>query len=88
MISLKQVEMIFKYIAVTLMALIIITVTLQILAREVIYFNVSWTQEVAKFSFIWMSLIGAALGVRNSSHVSIDILINKLPLNFRKPFLM
>lgn len=79
----NQIETIFKYIAVILMAVIIVTVSLQILSREVIYFPTSWTQEVAKFSFIWMTLIGAALGIRNGSHVSIDILVSNLTSKLR-----
>ncbi|WP_040984433.1 TRAP transporter small permease [Oceanobacillus jeddahense] len=80
----ERVESIFKYITVFLMGVIIVTVTLQIVAREIIYFPVSWTQEVAKYSFIWMSLIGAALGIRNLSHVSIDVIVNKLPPKIEK----
>ncbi|GEN86793.1 TRAP transporter small permease [Oceanobacillus sp. FSL W8-0428] len=80
----ERIESIFKYIAVFLMGIIIVTVTLQIVAREIIYFPVSWTQEVAKYSFIWMSLIGAALGIKNFSHVSIDAFVSKLPLKLQK----
>ncbi|MCT1903604.1 TRAP transporter small permease [Oceanobacillus sojae] len=80
----ERIESIFKYIAVFLMGVIIITVTLQIIAREIVYFPVSWTQEVAKYSFIWMSLIGAALGIRNLSHVSIDVAVSKLPASLQK----
>src|SRR5699024_8494772 len=80
----RIIENIFKYIAITLLVLIIVTIMLQIIAREIIYFPVSWTQEVATFSFLWMSLIGAALGVRNTSHVSIDIFVSKLPTRMYK----
>jgi len=80
----RYIETIFKYFAIILMLIIIISVLLQIIAREIVYFPVSWTTELATFSFIWMSMIGAALGVRNLSHVSIDIIVNKLPLGIQK----
>src|SRR5690625_5264971 len=60
------------------MAFIIIAVILQIIARELIYFPVSWTQDAAKYGFIWMSLIGAAVGIRKAAHVSINIFSSKL----------
>lgn len=75
----RYLENIFKMVVVGFLVIIIITVVLQILAREVIYMPVSWTQEAAKYSFIWMSLIGAALGIRRFTHVSIDIFVQKLP---------
>lgn len=80
----RQIESIFKNITIVLMAVVIVSVTLQIVAREFIYFPVSWTQEVAKYSFIWMTLIGAALGVKNATHVSIDILVTNFPIKVQK----
>lgn len=79
-----KLETFFKYVVISLMGFIILTVILQILAREIIYIPVSWTQEAAKYSFIWMSLIGAGLGIRNMTHVSIDLVTSKLPEKLQK----
>jgi len=74
-----KVESIFKYVSIFFLFLILLTVILQIVSREIMYFPVSWTQEVAKYGFIWMSLIGASLGIRHVTHVSIDLLVELLP---------
>jgi TRAP-type transport system small permease protein len=58
-----------------LMALIIIPVSLQILSRYTgIIPRYIWTEEVARFCFVWIIMIGAIIAVRDSSHFDVDLL--------------
>ncbi len=55
-------------------AILIIPVTLQIFSRYTALIpSYIWTEEMARFLFIWMVLIGAMVGVRESSHFEVDI---------------
>lgn len=59
---------------------VLITVTfLQVLCRFVLKIPVSWSEEVARISFVWMILLGSALGVKEGSHLSLEILMKALP---------
>jgi len=55
-------------------AVLIIPVSLQIFSRytELIPSYI-WTEEMARFLFIWMIMIGAMLGVREGTHFEVDI---------------
>jgi TRAP-type transport system small permease protein len=55
-------------------AILIIPVTLQIFSRytELIPSYI-WTEEMARFLFIWMIMIGAMIGVREGAHFEVDI---------------
>lgn len=55
-------------------AILIIPVTLQIFSRytELIPSYI-WTEEMARFLFIWMIMIGAMIGVRESTHFEVDL---------------
>src|SRR6202007_3275018 len=46
--------------------------------------DLSWAQELCIFMFVWMAKFGAAYGVRTGVHVGVDVLINRLPPDFRK----
>ena len=46
--------------------------------------NMAWAQELCIYMFVWMAKFGAAYGVRTGIHVGVDVLINKLPPNWRK----
>src|SRR5437867_5432734 len=54
--------------------ILIIPVTLQIIARftELIPHWI-WTEEMARFLFIWMVMLGAMIGVRDASHFECDV---------------
>jgi TRAP-type C4-dicarboxylate transport system permease small subunit len=61
-------------LAVTV-GLLIIPVSLQIFSRytELIPSYI-WTEEMARFMFIWTIMIGAMIGVRESTHFEVDLL--------------
>jgi C4-dicarboxylate transporter DctQ subunit len=41
--------------------------------------DVSWAQELCIYMFVWMAKFGAAYGVRNGTHVGVDVVIRRLP---------
>jgi len=51
-------------------------------------FNLTWAQEVCIYLFIWMAKFGAAYGVRQGIHVGVDVLINTIGENARKPVIL
>ena len=55
-------------------AVLIVPVSLQIFSRytELIPSYI-WTEEMARFLFVWMIMIGAMLGIRESRHFEVDI---------------
>jgi TRAP-type C4-dicarboxylate transport system permease small subunit len=55
-------------------AVLIVPVSLQIFSRytELIPAYI-WTEEMARFLFVWMIMLGAMLGVRESSHFVVDV---------------
>src|SRR5690348_16048269 len=55
-------------------AVLMVPVSLQIFSRytQLIPAYI-WTEEMARFLFIWMVMIGAMIGVREGSHFEVDI---------------
>jgi TRAP-type transport system small permease protein len=54
--------------------ILIIPVTLQMLSRYTPFVpSYIWTEEMARFLFIWTIMIGAMLGVRESQHFEVDV---------------
>jgi TRAP-type C4-dicarboxylate transport system permease small subunit len=64
-----------KAVLTALMALLIVPVSLQIFARYVGFIpRYIWTEELARFCFIWIILIGATIAVREGTHFTADFL--------------
>ena len=48
----------------------------------------SWAQELCIIMFVWMAKFGAAYGVRAGVHVGVDVLVARLPREWRKVTVM
>ena len=58
-----------------LMTALIVPVTLQILSRYTgVIPRYIWTEEIARFCFIWIVMIGAMIAVRDGTHFDVDVL--------------
>ncbi len=56
-------------------AVLMIPVMLQIFSRYVGFIpRYIWTEELARFCFIWMIMLGAMVGVREGTHFDADML--------------
>lgn len=62
------------WLLIATVAILVVPVTMQIVSRytELIPPYI-WTEELARFVFIWMIMIGAMLGVREMSHFNVDM---------------
>ena len=64
-----------KVALAVLMGLLVIPVMLQIIARYTgIVPRYIWTEEMARFCFIWVILVGSMIAVRDGSHFTVDLL--------------
>src|SRR5512137_3142848 len=55
-------------------AILLVPVTLQMVSRLTGLIPAwIWTEEMARFFFIWMVMLGAMVGVRDGSHFDVDV---------------
>lgn len=48
--------------------------------------GLTWSEELAKYLFVWLVFIGLAYAINNDIHIRLDILILKLPEKVQKIF--
>ncbi len=64
-------------VVVVSVGILVVPVMLQIISRYTSLIpSYIWTEELARFLFIWTIMIGAILGVRDSAHFDVDLLPN------------
>jgi len=64
-----------KLVLTLLMVALIIPVGMQILSRYTgIIPRYIWTEEIARFCFVWIILIGSMIAVRDGTHFDVDVL--------------
>ncbi len=73
-----------EYFLISSFLFVIPLLFLQIVMRYVFSNSLSWSEELARYIFLWQIWIGASYGVKRSRHIRIKILNQKLPEKARK----
>lgn len=64
---------------VILMALAVIIVSAQIVTRFILKTPLPWSEELARYMFIWLVWVGAAFATKERKHIRIDVVVSRLP---------
>ena len=63
-----------SWLMVLSVAILVVPVTLQIISRYTALIpSYIWTEEMARFLFVWTIMIGAMVGIRESQHFEVDV---------------
>ncbi|ADI26478.1 TRAP transporter small permease [Geobacillus sp. C56-T3] len=46
--------------------------------------GITWSEEMARFLFIWMSFLGAVGALKDNDHLGVDTLVRKLPTGAKR----
>ena len=61
----------------------VVVVMVQVLSRYIFKSPVMWTEEVARFAFIWLVFLGVAITERQNAHFRVTFLVEKAPPRLR-----
>lgn len=69
----------YRYVAMVAIAGILIIMTLQAFFRYALNNSITWSEELARFMFVWASMMGAVVVTGNHGHATIKMLDEVLP---------
>ena len=63
-----------NFVLIVTVAVLVVPVAIQILSRHTdLVPSWIWTEEMARFLFVWMIMIGAMVGIRDGAHFDVDL---------------
>ncbi|MFP4151252.1 MAG: TRAP transporter small permease [Alkalispirochaeta sp.] len=72
------VAQLYKMLLIVLVVAMFLVVGLNVFSRYVLNASLGWADELARFLFIYVSLLGAVLAYHHNDHVSLDLAIEKI----------
>lgn len=75
----KIVRKIEEFFSASTLAVMAIITFLAAINRFTLKLPMPWSEEIVKFLVIWMTMIGAALGIGRNEHVGIDVFVERFP---------
>ncbi|MDF2491968.1 MAG: hypothetical protein K0R99_4504 [Microbacterium sp.] len=73
-----------RTICVILFAALVLLVVWQVFTRLVLSQPSAWSEEAARYTFVWVSMIGIAIAVGEKADVVMDFLVEKLPVPLQR----
>jgi len=66
--------LLLTWLMVATVAMLVLPVSLQIISRYTALIpSYIWTEELSRFLFIWMVMLGAMVGIKEGTHFEVDI---------------
>ena len=77
-----------KMICTVTLALMSAIIVAQVFFRNVLNNSLSWSEELARYLFIWTIYIGISYGVKMDKHVAVDAVYSYMPKGVKKYYAM
>jgi len=74
----NAVAKVLEKLMIVLVTAMMLSLAWQVFTRFVIKQPSTWTEEIARYTFIYLVMIGASLGVKNSVHFGMTMFSDKL----------
>ncbi|SDJ69228.1 MULTISPECIES: TRAP transporter small permease [Paenibacillus] len=80
----KAVENLFNGFIALALSLMAILVFGNVVLRYLFNSGITWSEEMARFLFIWLVLLGAVIAFKENSHLGVDMLVKRLSKPLKK----
>ena len=71
-------EKLEEYIMVVMVVVMTTLIMVQVIMRYVFNNSLAWTEEMARYLFLWSIWLGASYGVKTKGHVRLTVLTSRL----------
>ena len=73
-----------EWICLVLMVVLSIDLLLGVFSRYVLVRTFTWYDEIARGCFVWLTFLGAAMGVKRQAHFRLHIIVDRLTPRLRQ----
>ncbi len=80
----EVVDKIFVWLSFLVLGGMTLLISLQVFFRYVLHAPLAWTEELARFGFIWMTFFAGYLGARRAQHIGVELIQNLFPSTVKK----
>jgi TRAP-type C4-dicarboxylate transport system permease small subunit len=73
-----------EYVLFLMVAAMVVIVFAQVIFRFVLRASLPWSEEAARYIIVWISMLGAAIGIRRKGHIGVEAVVALLPPVLKK----
>jgi TRAP-type C4-dicarboxylate transport system permease small subunit len=73
--AMRILEKAMEYLVASIMFFLVTIVFIQVLLRYVLQTSLPWTEEMARYLFVWLVFIATSVCVKKEAHLGIDVIV-------------
>ncbi len=77
-------DWILDKVTLVVLALLNLVVGLQVFSRYVLNHSLFWSEELARYLFIYLVFLSAAIVLRKGRHIQVSVVVDMLPASLRR----
>jgi len=66
------------YTLIVMMAVMTVTIIIQVFLRYVFSYSLSWSEEVARYLMIWVAFLGGSFALKKGLHIGVELVVTRL----------
>lgn len=74
-----------KWSAIAASVVMTIMIFLQVIFRYVLGEALAFSEELARYMFVWSVAMGTSLALRKNAHIGVEVFVERLPARYRDP---
>lgn len=75
----KVLDRVLSVACIVLFAVLVVVVVWQVVARQILGSPSTWSEEAARYLFVWLGFFGAALVFSERGHIAVDFVVRMFP---------
>lgn len=77
-------QTITEYLLFFMIAVMVVVVFAQVFCRFILNASLPWSEELSRYIMVWISMLGASIGIRRKGHVGVEAVVMMLPDRLKK----
>ncbi|MDR1978171.1 MAG: TRAP transporter small permease [Synergistaceae bacterium] len=82
--TLDHIQRLTEYVLFLMVAAMVVIVFAQVIFRFVLRASLPWSEEAARYIMVWISMLGAGIGIRRKGHIGVEAVVMLLPSALKK----
>ncbi len=84
----KNKKGVLEWFMIIMFIISVVAVIIQVVSRRFLNNSVTWSNEVCRYSFLWVVFVGTAVLIKENGHICIDVVLTLVPEKFRNLLLL
>ncbi|OUM41124.1 TRAP transporter small permease [Arthrobacter sedimenti] len=80
----RSIDRVLAGVCIGIFAALVVVVAWQVISRQVLGAPASWTEESARYVFVVLALLGAALVFSERGHIAVEVLVHRFPASLQR----